>query len=132
MKPLILSMWTLLASAVIGGCSSLEVPSSSLAADWQAYGLEHGQKGWVKLTQERMGELDNNQVFTADLYQAYTDGYEQGRDAYCEQSAFELGLSGATYLGVCDYKDPKYYQKYVSGQTAAEWGYNANTHGSYY
>ncbi|QIA62356.1 DUF2799 domain-containing protein [Vibrio astriarenae] len=125
-------LMSLAVSILLMGCAALETPMSSQATDWRAYGLEQGEKGWVKLTQQRLSELDNDQYFTPELYTAYSEGYEEGRSEYCKQSAFELGLSGNTYLGVCDHIDPKYYQKYVSGQTAAEWGYNANTHGRLY
>ncbi|MDR9826867.1 DUF2799 domain-containing protein [Vibrio sp. FNV 38] len=121
----------LLLSGSIVGCAAIETPQSTSASVWHSYGLEQGEKGWVKLTQARLTELDTTQTFNQELYAAYTQGYEVGRDNYCQQSAFDLGLSGNTYLGVCDRQYPNYRQQYVSGKTAAEWGYNKNMHGDY-
>ncbi|WP_165310174.1 DUF2799 domain-containing protein [Vibrio ziniensis] len=94
-------LWlVLIAVAVIAGCST---PPNS-AGSWLVNGYEDGVTGRTQITK------------VSSKYQAsYLEGYELGRQEYCEQDAFELGKLRRPYRGVCDELDPEFRAAYVEG-----------------
>lgn len=106
----------LLASALLAGCTAQPVPMSSVAADWASYGQQRAEQGFVKQSEAKLAKLDQDGVLNPDLYLAYSNGYEQGRTAYCAQNAYMLGVMGKPYRGICDRLDPFYQQDYASGR----------------
>ncbi len=49
---------------------------------------------------------------------AYQEGYEMGKEEYCQQSAYMLGVVGKPYLGICYDVDPFFQQDYNSGRSS--------------
>lgn len=67
--------------------------------DWTEYGQQQGLKGEIKLSPVA---LNSKAVqMSEDVYAAYSQGYENGRQEYCQQSAYILGLKSMPYNGVC-------------------------------
>lgn len=91
------------AVVILAGCSAQPDTTSFTSADWQAYGYEEGAAGRIQLTS------------VSGDYGAYTQGYELGRQEYCEQDAFELGKLQRPYRGVCDTVNPDFRAAYVEG-----------------
>ncbi|TXY29864.1 DUF2799 domain-containing protein [Vibrio mimicus] len=115
-------MKKLLWVVLLSGCATVEVPPTGSPAAWEAFGQQQGEQGKIKLTQAQMLKQDEQQLMDEQLYQAYSQGYEQGRQQYCQQSAYLLGVSGKYYLGVCDDINIWFRQDYASGRhsTAGE------------
>ncbi len=90
--------------AVLAGCSAQPDTTSFNAADWQAYGYEEGAAGHVQLTS-----------VSGANGTSYIEGYELGRQEYCEQDALELGKLQRPYHGVCDDINPDFRAAYVEG-----------------
>ncbi|MDN2482172.1 DUF2799 domain-containing protein [Vibrio agarivorans] len=119
MKALCVTTALLLLSA----CSTVMTPDSVQKSDWQAFGLEQGEKGLIKLSQNKLQDKDTTGQFNSDLYLAYSDGYEVGRGEYCQQSAYMLGVTGRPYYGVCDNINIWFRQDYQSGRLSTAGGY---------
>ncbi|RTZ14289.1 DUF2799 domain-containing protein [Vibrio aquaticus] len=113
MKYLLVVMAILLA-----GCASQPAPMTSIESDWSDYGQQRAEQGYLKQSESRLAKLDTQGYLTPELYSAYQDGYEAGREVYCEQSAYMLGVMGKPYLGICDKLNPFFQQDYVSGKTS--------------
>ncbi len=92
-----------IAVAVLAGCSAQPDTTSFTSTDWQAYGYEEGLAGREQL------------VSVSGDSSAYIQGYEQGRQEYCAQDAFELGKLQRPYHGVCDTVNPDFRAAYVEG-----------------
>ncbi len=90
--------------ATLAGCSAQPDTTSFNADDWQTYGYEEGVAGHAQLIS-----------VTGVNGASYMEGYELGRQEYCEQDAFELGKLQRPYRGVCDEINPDFRSAYVDG-----------------
>lgn len=106
----ILIVMTLL---VVAACSATGVPESGNNLPWQTYGKQMGEKGLIERSQQQLAQQSS--FITDETYQAYKQGYEEGRKQYCSQNAAWLGSTGQPYRGVCDNIDPFFAQDYLSG-----------------
>lgn len=50
---------------------------------------------------------------------AYQKGYQEGKQEYCEQSAYMLGVVGRPYFGICDDVDPFFQHDYDAGRMSS-------------
>jgi len=50
---------------------------------------------------------------------AYQNGYQEGKQEYCEQSAYMLGVVGRPYFGICDDVDPFFQHDYDAGRMSS-------------
>ncbi|MFM2591064.1 DUF2799 domain-containing protein [Vibrio sp. TBV020] len=100
------------------GCTSQPTPMTSLASDWSDYGQQRAEQGFIKQSESKLAKLDSQGYLNSELYMAYDNGYEQGRETYCSQSAYMLGVMGKPYRGICERLDPFFYQDYVSGKNS--------------
>ncbi len=91
-------------TAVVAGCSIQPDTTSFAADDWHTYGYEEGVAGHVQLTS-----------VTGVNGASYMEGYELGRQEYCQQDALELGKLQYPYRGVCDEINPDFRAAYVEG-----------------
>src|SRR5690606_28253022 len=72
-----------------------------LVADWETIGFEDGAAGRPESTISAHRQACAKHGVAPDLA-SYRDGHAQGVATYCRASrGFEVGRSGARYLGVC-------------------------------
>lgn len=100
------------------GCASQPTPLSSAQGDWFDYGQARAEKGYLQQSEKQLAKLDQGNYLNQELYTAYTMGYENGRESYCGQNAYMLGVTGKPYLGICDQLDPFFNQDYISGRNS--------------
>ena len=105
-----------LVALMLAGCVTQPPPLSNIEGDWSDYGKQRAEQGFLKQSEAKLAELDQGGVFSQELYLAYSNGYEQGRVEYCNQSAYMLGVKGKPYLGICQRIDPFFQQDYMSGR----------------
>ena len=105
-----------LVALMLAGCVTQPPPLSNIEGDWSDYGKQRAEQGFLKQSEAKLAELDQGGVFSQELYRAYSNGYEQGRVEYCNQSAYMLGVKGKPYLGICQRIDPFFQQDYMSGR----------------
>lgn len=103
---------------ILVGCSAQPTPLTTVESDWSDYGKGRAEQGLMKQSEAKLAKLDTTGAFSNELYLAYDNGYEEGRQTYCAQSAYMLGVIGKPYLGLCDKIDPFFYQDYVSGKNS--------------
>ena len=92
------------------GCSNSTPPSGTDSMQWNQYGMQRAEAGDTKLSMQELNKDD-------ELYMAYSNGYETGRDNYCAQEAFSLGESRRYYRGICDEIDDRFRREYELGRT---------------
>jgi hypothetical protein len=84
------------AGLVMVGCTA----STQQLADegqWNAIGYQDGIKGVTARSDKSLSKLG-----AADFNQ-YSEGYMRGNKEFCNADfAYQIGLSGQTYEGVCD------------------------------
>ncbi|MGF1721554.1 DUF2799 domain-containing protein [Vibrio kyushuensis] len=107
-----------LLTMVLVGCAQLATPDSLLESEWAEFGKQRGEKGYLRHSQPKLEELDQQGILTDTLYAAYDTGYKEGQSEYCSQSAFTLGLSGKPYLGICNKIDTQFDYNYNAGMRA--------------
>ncbi|EGR1070736.1 DUF2799 domain-containing protein [Vibrio cholerae] len=107
-------LWMLLLS----GCATSQLPQTGDAAAWQAFGVQQGELGRMKMTQAQMLKQDEQQLVDSQIYKAYSLGYEQGVQEYCQQSAYVLGISGKPYFGVCGDMNSDFQRYYDAGRNS--------------
>lgn len=107
---------------MLSACVQTRLPSSMDAADWRAFGKQSALDGLRALSEERIAELGNSNKAPPELIMAYQAGYQEGKQEYCEQSAYMLGVIGRPYFGICDDVDPFFQRDYDAGRfsSAAE------------
>ncbi|WP_087016129.1 DUF2799 domain-containing protein [Thaumasiovibrio subtropicus] len=89
----------------ISACSShLAIEESD---DWQATGHAWAMQG--------RPVLDAASISNSEDYNAYLIGYRQGQAEYCQQDAYYLAFSGATYQGICDHINPEFAKVFHHG-----------------
>ncbi|PFG45362.1 uncharacterized protein DUF2799 [Vibrio sp. ES.051] len=104
-------------------CAQTTLPTSSSVVDWQAFGKQSALDGLRALSGERIAALDGNANHaTPELIMAYQTGYQQGKQEYCEQSAYMLGVIGRPYFGICDDVDPFFQHDYDAGRMSSAGG----------
>lgn len=109
---------TLSAVMFLAGCIATPVPLSGKQSDWQQYGMQRGQSGFIQQSKAKLAELDQSGQFSDQSYEAYLAGYRLGNHHYCQQDAYILGIKGMPYMGVCDDIDAMFNAKYMSGRNA--------------
>ncbi|APX07421.1 MULTISPECIES: DUF2799 domain-containing protein [Vibrio] len=107
----------------LNACAQTTLPSSVNATDWQAFGKQTALKGSLELSEDRIAKLDDTNRATPELIMAYQTGYQEGKEEYCQQSAYILGVQGAPYYGICDDLDPFFHNDYESGRLSTAGGY---------
>jgi hypothetical protein len=104
---------------MLSACVHTSLPSSTHVADWQAFGKQSGLDGLREMSQARIAELDVSNKASPELFKAYQAGYQKGKQAYCEQSAYTLGVIGLPYFGICDDIDPMFQRDYDAGRLSS-------------
>ena len=104
-------------------CAQTKLPSSANATDWQVFGKQTALKGSLELSEDRIAKLDDTNRVTPELIMSYQTGYQEGKEEYCQQSAYILGVQGAPYYGICDDLDPLFRNDYESGRLSTAGGY---------
>ncbi|WP_241033852.1 DUF2799 domain-containing protein [Vibrio maerlii] len=99
------------------GCSQPE-PLANNSETWRQFGVDQAQKGWLKKSETKMAKYSSSEAVNQELFMAYSEGYEEGRAAYCQQDAYLLGITGRTYLGICDELDWRFRQDYDTGRAS--------------
>ncbi|EDP58350.1 DUF2799 domain-containing protein [Vibrio sp. AND4] len=107
----------------LNACAQTTLPSSTNATDWQGFGKQTALNGSIELSEEGIAKLDNTNLATAELIMAYQTGYQEGKQEYCAQSAYILGVRGAPYSGICDDVNPFFRNDYESGRMSKAGGY---------
>ena len=102
--------------SVLLGCAQTKGPEDGTAESWQAFGLAEATKGYMKKSP------DDFESISSDLYKAYTVGYEEGRQEYCQQDAYKLGIMGKPYTGICDDLDWKFRMRFNDGRVNQSMG----------
>lgn len=96
----------LVSGAAMMGCASEPVDLTTIT-NWQKYGFEQANKGNVMLSDSEI---------SADDFVLYKQGYEVGKKAYCSQDAYNLGMRGNTYHGICDDVSQDFKTQYELGR----------------
>ena len=68
-------------SVMLFGCAQTPPPTSSNTMDWQSFGEEMALKGKTKQTEESLAEAASSPSIDANLYAAYGQGYEVGKNS---------------------------------------------------
>lgn len=83
----------LAAPLLLVGCSTF---SSSAPQDWHQVGYQDGARGVVARSYAQLGNI------SATQQSEYDDGYNEGVRDYCHPNfAYQIGISGQQYQGVC-------------------------------
>ncbi|MGN2673237.1 DUF2799 domain-containing protein [Aliivibrio fischeri] len=106
---------TVVLSSLLFACSTTAPITSTQDSDWNQYGFDRGSKGWNLETQEQLNSASDGQQIKVSNYQAYTAGYANGQMKYCQQDAYELGMKGEVYTGVCDSINKDFKYDYLRG-----------------
>ncbi|MDA0111135.1 DUF2799 domain-containing protein [Vibrio sp. La 4.2.2] len=108
---------------IMSGCAQQVSLTSVMPQDWQQHGQEQALIGYEKLSVQQL-QSSTTIDFTEDLYQAYSNGYEEGRIAYCQQDPSILGKRGEMYRGICDDIKPTFRTWYNNGKASrGRYGY---------
>ncbi len=89
----------LIAAAALTFLSACAPSQSELAAkgDWQAIGYQDGIKGVTARNYQSLTDLGEANIAE------YNQGYLEGIKEFCDpQFAYQIGLSGQYYEGVCE------------------------------
>ncbi|CAH0541120.1 DUF2799 domain-containing protein [Vibrio marisflavi] len=79
---------------LLSGCVSGLGASSD---DWHQIGYQDGARGFNPRSYSQLGHIN------ASEQTEYDEGYNEGIKYYCNPDyAYQIGLSGQDYLGVCD------------------------------
>lgn len=100
------------------GCAQVPLPLSEQAADWHRFGEETALEGKIAFSETRLLTLAQPRELSASLLMSYQAGYQEGKQRYCQQNPYMLGVIGKPYYGICDDLDPFFKQDYVSGRTS--------------
>lgn len=100
-------------------CSSL-VSKEDCKKDMQVLGLEHGRKGFSKLTEAvRKTCVTNESTVNLELYET---GFSKGWDEYCSPiHGYQMGRKGDIYKSYCPpEKEELYHEKFLIGKKIYE------------
>ncbi|MGC9551502.1 hypothetical protein ACP45F_08550 [Vibrio metoecus] len=67
-------MKKLLWLVLLGGCANIDMPPTGSPSAWQAFGVQQGEQGKLKITQAQMLKQDEQGLMDEQLYQAYSQG----------------------------------------------------------
>lgn len=86
----------------------------------QSLGIEHGKKGFSRLTEDVRAVCMNNDK-TVSL-ERYETGFNMGWSAYCTSfNGFEMGRKGDNYKSFCPpEKESLFHEKFLIGKTVYE------------
>ncbi|HAS6349287.1 DUF2799 domain-containing protein [Vibrio sp. IRLE0018] len=104
------------------GCVQTPLPQSEQVSDWHRFGEETALDGKLALSEARLLKLAQPRELSTSLLTSYQMGYQEGKQQYCQQNAYLLGVIGKPYYGICDDVDPFFKQDYVSGQMSTAGG----------
>lgn len=95
---------SLLVLMMVGCVSSQDAVSLIEKGDWQAVGEQDGVRGLPSRTMSELDALAQRAGVEHVDVGDYEAGYNLGVDRYCDvANAYDIGLSGMQYLGVCSY-----------------------------
>ena len=84
-------------------CTYSQVKNIVTEDNWLALGEYQGEKGGIEHTLNELQALSDKYSNGEVDYSAYQQGYEKALIIYCQpQNAFQLGISGKHYNGVCE------------------------------
>ncbi|WP_407331274.1 DUF2799 domain-containing protein [Enterovibrio sp. 27052020O] len=94
---------TSLLALLLVGCVNIEATESLVQkGDWQAVGERDGVRGLPSRSMSDLDELASKAGVQHVDVGDYEAGYNEGIDRYCDvNNAYDIGLSGMQYLGVC-------------------------------
>lgn len=96
------SVVSLVALMVVGCASVGDAESLVKKGDWQAVGEQDGLRGIPSRSMSDLNELAQRAGGQNVDVSDYESGYAEGVDRYCSlDNAYDIGLSGMQYLGVC-------------------------------
>jgi hypothetical protein len=106
----------LLALSGLSACASLS-KEECLNADWKTIGYEDGSLGRAETTIQSHRKACAKINVSPDLNQ-YLSGHKEGARVYCKKStAYQLGVSGGAYNGICPADlEPAFLKAYRYGQ----------------
>lgn len=96
----------LFSSTAMMGCASQNVDSTTIT-NWKKYGFEQANQGNV---------MRSDSDISADDFDLYKQGYDVGKEKYCSQDAYNLGMRGNTYHGICDDVSQEFKTQYELGK----------------
>ncbi|MDD1782996.1 DUF2799 domain-containing protein [Enterovibrio sp. ZSDZ35] len=90
-------------AALMVGCAGIEDTTNLVQqGDWTAVGERDGVRGLPSRSMSDLQALAAKAGVDAVNVAEYEQGYNEGVDRYCDvNNAYEIGLSGMQYLGVC-------------------------------
>lgn len=90
-------MKTLILLAVVTLLSGCAIDPISQSDNWHQVGYQDGARGFNARSYSQLGHI------SATQQTEYDQGYNEGIRYYCNPNfAYQIGLSGQEYLGVCD------------------------------
>ncbi|MGR5288372.1 DUF2799 domain-containing protein [Vibrio maritimus] len=110
-------IWVSLFAATLVACAQNSGPSSTSQQDWFQFGEQQALVGYEKQGDDELKQSSHVSV-DSELYQAYSAGYEQGRQEYCQQDPKILGKKGELYRGICDDIRPTFRIWYNNGKAS--------------
>lgn len=90
-----------LLALVLSACATMS-GDECVTSDWSAVGFEDGARGYTTERFASHRKACAKHGVTAD-FRAYREGRDEGLVQFCQPSrGYNLGVSGASYNGVCD------------------------------
>ncbi|MGF1779637.1 DUF2799 domain-containing protein [Vibrio nomapromontoriensis] len=96
------------------GCVQLQPPTGDDNQAWQEFGQAWAMKGYVIKDRSEL-EQDTPSLSLAQ-YKQYQMGYALGKETYCQQDPFVLGLNGKIYYGICQDISRTFLEEYWRGK----------------
>ncbi|WP_047047366.1 DUF2799 domain-containing protein [Vibrio mexicanus] len=105
-------------SILLMACAATPGPESSSAQAWKDFGQQQALKGSILQSENRLMKSDTKGELNNELYKAYQEGYRVGKEEYCNQNAYKMGVMGEPYLGICYDIKPFFQQDYDNGRNS--------------
>ncbi|MCL9777080.1 DUF2799 domain-containing protein [Vibrio methylphosphonaticus] len=99
---------------LMAGCVQLQPPTSDDNQAWNEFGQAWAMKGYVVKSRSEL-EQDAPSL-SSEQYKQYQTGYSLGKDEYCQQDPFVLGLNGRIYYGICQDVSRTFLDEYWRGK----------------
>ena len=97
---------------LVSGCATLSEEECAVI-NWEQLGYGEGLKGYALVSRLKSHARSCGKYGIQPDADAFTRGYKTGLVSYCKKDAYQLGLSGSAYRGVCD---AQFTQSYRSGR----------------
>ncbi|GMQ45336.1 DUF2799 domain-containing protein [Vibrio sp. 10N] len=110
-------VWVSLVAVTLVACAQNSGPNNQSQQDWFQFGEQQALVGYEKQSDTELKQASQVTV-SAELYQAYSEGYQQGRSEYCQQDPRILGKKGEMYRGICDDIRPTFRTWYNNGKAS--------------